>query len=130
MRLLKTCLLFLTALLLGSWIGGILSVAHHAVTGGLAFNLSVASMIGATYVLFAALPAILFGVPALSLLKRLGYSRWPASAFMAVGGGLVGALLTRVTFTGFDTWAALAGGSVGFFMGLFLISARKIATHG
>ena len=87
--------------------------------------------IAALFALFGAIPALLFGIPAIRLLKGRGYSRWPATAVLTVGGGVVGGFLMFVTFGGFQTFGqferlgATAGSSIGFLLGLLLFSGHS-----
>jgi len=65
-------------------------------------------------------------------LKRRSYSRWPATAVLTFGGGLVGALLMFGTFGmfqgfgQFERLGATAGASIGLVLGLsfFFVSPQ------
>ena len=82
--------------------------------------------IAMTYAAFGLIPAAIVGLPAILFLKRRSYSRWPAIAILAVGGGAVGGLLMRLTFTGLELLGATAGASIGFVLGLsfFFVSPQ------
>jgi hypothetical protein len=82
--------------------------------------------IAMTYAAFGIIPAAIFGLPAILFLKRRSYSRWPATAILALGGGAVGALLMLVTFTGLELLGGTAGASIGFALGLsfFFVSPQ------
>ena len=111
--------------LVGGLLGGLLSLAWDFPRSlDNATPLIVFGM-GLTYVVFGAVPALLFGIPAIRFLRRKGYSRWPATSILAIGGVAVGVALTAVTFTGFEKYGGTAGASIGFMLGVFLFHTPR-----
>jgi hypothetical protein len=122
---LRQAMLFVLALVLGGLLGGFLSLGETTLVGGQDVTLWGILLIGMTYAAFGVVPAVLFGAPAIYMMRRRHLTRWPAAAILGAGGGGIGALLMTVTFTGFERWAALAGGSIGLMLGILLLPGRR-----
>jgi branched-subunit amino acid permease len=123
----RKSLLFIGAVLIGSLLAGILTTIEYALTGSSPPNLLFVFGITGTYLVFASIPALLFGLPVVQLLRRRGIERWPATAIMFAGGIIVGVFLMFITFTGLEKLGATAGGSIGFMFGLLLFDNRSTA---
>jgi hypothetical protein len=124
-------LLFVLSILLGAILGSFLSFLWDVPRRMEGMTPLVMLGIAMTYAGFGAIPALLFGVPSILFLKRRGYSRGPATAALAIGGGVVGGLLMFVTFGGFhgfgsfERLGATAGASIGFMLGLLFFSGSS-----
>jgi membrane associated rhomboid family serine protease len=123
--LVRFVLLFPVSVLTGCILGGFSSVLQQTAFGGREFSLRLALMIGVSYTIFATIPAIVFGVPAVLLLRRRQSTKITATLALTGGGAIVGWLLMTVTFTGFEVWGALTGASVGFMLGVLLVPYSK-----
>jgi hypothetical protein len=127
---LRGALLFVIAVLVGSFLGSALSHLWDS-AGGLAHITPVIFVgIAMTYAAFGAIPALLFGLPSVFFLKRKGYTRWPAAAFLTVGGGLIGGLIMFVMFDVFRIGhfvllGATAGASIGLAIGIVLFAGSS-----
>jgi hypothetical protein len=82
--------------------------------------------IAMTYAAFGAIAALFFAVPFIVLMRLFQLTRLPATAMLTVGGGLFGAGLMKMTFTGFEHLGATAGGSIGFALGILFFPPSYI----
>ena len=133
LSLLRQTLVFVLSIVGGSILGAVLSFAWGLPTSLENITPLVVLGVALTYAGFGSIPALLFGLPAILLMKRKGHARWPATAVLTVGGGTIGALLMFVTFGGFkgfgsfEQLGATAGASIGFVLGLLLFSQSSAA---
>ena len=116
---------FLTAHVLGSVLAAVIVLAATTPPGNASGWFLGMFGLGVTFAMFGALPALFIGLPALTSLLRSNY--WPSVrlCFLAMGGGLVGALSMFVTFTGFEKWGAICGASIGMMQGLMFYGHRS-----
>lgn len=115
---LKTIASFAIAIPLGGLLGGLLTIAYRMPAPS-DLPLLVVGM-GATFALFGAFPALIFGIPALLILRKMRVSRTAATVVMTIGGAGLGAALTAGTFSGFEGLGAIAGGSIGLALGVLV----------
>ena len=101
---------------------------HQAIFRAGEFRFSAALMIGASSTIFATLPAIVFGLPAVILLRRRGADKAKATIALTVGGAIVGWLLLSGSLETFKSWGALIGASIGLMMGVLMLSSPRTGT--
>ena len=133
MRLWEEVLLFVVGVLGGSILGAILTLAWDFPRSLENATPLLAVGYAMTYAGFGAIPSLIFGLTAILFLKHKGYSLWPATAALTVGGGIVGGLLMFATFGmfrgfgPFEQLGATAGASIGFMLGLLLFARSSAA---
>ncbi len=108
---------FLLALLLGSVVAAILAVA-----GTSPENATIWIVVGVAtiFAMFGLIPSACLGTPALRMCQHLNFSHIAAASLLAMAGAALGASMMAFTFTSFESWGAIAGGSIGLMQGLLL----------
>jgi len=132
-NLLRTVALFILALALGGMLAGLIA-STGLVVGKLKMpDLSELRAIifgaGLTFAVFGGLPALVVGMPAVLLLRRMRVSRFEAPLILMTGGGVVGAGLMAMTFTGFELLGAAVGGSIGLMLGILVYPTKERASN-
>lgn len=120
--------LFFIALLIGSTVGGVGTLAAWSVSPlDFLSQITIVQVIGlsVTGMLFSFLPYVAIGVPACLALERVIESAFTRTAILGAGGAIIGAAITGFIDDFLMSWAAMIGGFSGLTLGILRRDKRR-----